>query len=173
MKGRLQVRPPTCSTRERKKQLNRRINRMIRDILLDAYVVSCTFVIAVSLHNRQLYHPTVAYIDEASREHEANICWVQPDVDPPAAFIICSGDYRQDQPFCLSETAGEKADGHKVHFSPFAQQFMASLPRRMISCVPQWVVYLRVPPPTPAPARRASRDPIRSLLPEHYDYLVW
>lgn len=134
--------PDELNSHELYKSVRKSIDQMIKDILNDADVVVCTFAVAYSLRNRELFQPIVVYIDEASREHEANIRWAQIALGPQ--MIICAGDYRQDKPFCLTANSGQKEEDIKTHFNPFAAQFMTPLSQRMVAKVPDRVAFLKV-----------------------------
>ncbi|ROW00115.1 hypothetical protein VSDG_03464 [Cytospora chrysosperma] len=134
--------PDQPSSHELYKSVRKSIDQMIKDILNDADVVVCTFAVAYGLCNRKLFQPIVVYIDEASREHEANIRWAQIALDPQ--MIICAGDYRQDKPFCLTANSGQQEEDIKTHFNPFAAQFMTPLSQRMMASVPNRVAFFKV-----------------------------
>ncbi|KAG6368221.1 hypothetical protein INS49_002422 [Diaporthe citri] len=80
--------------------------------------------------------------DEACREHEALIRYVQLGIDP--LFIILTGDYRQDMPYAASMNVNVKDKNEMLasHFNIFLNQYLTTLPQHMMEQVPEHVVLL-------------------------------
>lgn len=127
--------PADVFTDEERLALNNSIDDFMRDILKQAKVVICTFVVAQSLVHKALFKPTVVLIDEASRESELHIRWAQTALT--THLIMLTGDFRQDEPFVGGRYASEKE--HKnIHMN----QILTPLSRRVMTERPDCVVFL-------------------------------
>lgn len=127
--------PNHAFTKEELKTMNKNIDDFIRDVLADAKVIVCTFVVAQSLIHKELCTPAVVLIDEASRESELHIRWAQVAI--PWQLLICTGDWRQDQPFVNGRYSSEKSLTN-IHMD----QLLTPLSRRLMESRPDCVVFL-------------------------------
>lgn len=118
------------------------VKSFMQQVFSRAHAVICTFVVAQALVNRDYFRPVAVLIDEASREHESFIRYVQLGIDPLVVFL--TGDHRQDKPYASSADIKVK-DKNQVlaaHFNIFLGQYLTPLPQRMMKQVPQRVVFL-------------------------------
>lgn len=87
-------------TAENMKALKQSIRKLIKHVLSYTDIVVCTFHMTQTLYHKQLFNPQVVWIDEASRENEVQINFVQLQLAPLP--LILTGNTEQEPPFCLS-----------------------------------------------------------------------
>lgn len=127
--------PADVFSQEEMKALDTSIREFMKQILSEARVVICTFVVAQTLIHKELYNPAVVLIDEASREPELLVRWAQTAIS--THLLILTGDYRQDQPFVSG-----RYTRNKDHANVFLPQLLTPMSKRIMTERPDCVVFL-------------------------------
>lgn len=127
--------PADIFSQEQMQELDTSIREFMKQILNEARVVICTFVVAQTLIHKELYNPAVVLIEEASREPELLVRWAQTAMS--TRLLILTGDYRQDQPFISGRYTRDKD-----HANVFLPQLLTPLSKRIMTERPDCAVFL-------------------------------
>lgn len=86
--------------------------------------------------NHGYFRPVVVLVDEASREHEALIRYVQLGIDP--ILTILTRDRFQDKPHAssLNVNAKDEDEALAAHANIFLNQYLTPLSHRMMEQAP-------------------------------------
>lgn len=135
--------PAQRLTQEQMNALKATVKSFMQEVFSRAHAVVCTFVVAQALVKRDYFRPVAVLVDEASREHESLIRYVQLGIDP--LVVILTGDHRQDKPYSATTNVNVKNKNEALasHFNVFLNQYLTPLPQRMMEEAPQHVVFLR------------------------------